>query len=509
MEAKAYFALAVCVALLPCGALAKPPKNAGQHILPITVMINGTRQDVRPPPRLVKGQLLVPVRPILIALGLGFNKQGTHVTTYAGAKTITLTVGSTQAVIDGEPILLEAAPVEIQNVLYAPLRFFALALDAQAVYTPQTRSVDIVSTVVGRSGSGVVSQGGGVEEMGDVTAVDLDSSPPTVTIAYNASARTLPLNVDADVSVHDVNTGTSNPGDLSDVHPGDYADVFLDKAGHIKRIVDAFGSRAGKVAAAATGEIVLNDGHVIVPTSATTITLNGAAAPIGRLAVGDSVMVRYNIDSSEPREIIATRASSGQMPSASAAAITRIDVDPGRPLRRGDRVHVTMHATPGGLASFDIGPYVKNQSLNEYQPGLYAGSYSIPGGVNFADAPIFGHLHVRGIDAPQAESRALVSISTEPPGIVDFAPANGVLINNSRPGIYATFSSGVVPVNPSSAQLIVNGHDVTSESQRTARFIDYIPSVDYGPGEIRVTVRVADLAGNFATKTWSFFIRTR
>ncbi|MBV8723575.1 MAG: hypothetical protein JO277_15600, partial [Candidatus Eremiobacteraeota bacterium] len=78
-----------------------------------------------------------------------------------------------------------------------------------------------------------------------------------------------------------------------------------------------------------------------------------------------------------------------------------------------------------------------------------------------------------------------------------------------RPGIYAAFASGAVPVNASSAQLWVNGRDVTSECVRTAQFIQYLPSYSYGNGPVRVTVRVSDKAGNVTTKTWSFAIRAR
>jgi len=44
---------------------------------------------------------------------------------------------------------------------------------------------------------------------------------------------------------------------------------------------------------------------------------------------------------------------------------------------------------------------------------------------------------------------------------------------------------------------------------RSRRFIDYMPDVDYGNGPVRVTVRVADEAGNTATKSWTFYIKSR
>jgi hypothetical protein len=129
--------------------------------------------------------------------------------------------------------------------------------------------------------------------------------------------------------------------------------------------------------------------------------------------------------------------------------------------------------------------------------------------VNFARAPIFGRLNVHGSDAPQAESSATVTVATEPPSIVDFAPDNGSTVNSSRPSIYATFASGTVEVNASSEKLEVNGHDVTSSSTRTRRFIHYTPGVDFAQGPVRVTVTVSDDAGNTARKSWTFYVGGR
>jgi hypothetical protein len=502
------------VLLLTVGAVPHKPahhkaaKQVGKPVLPIALVLNGTRLSVNPPPVFYKDHLLVPVRRILSALGLTFEKEGRYVRTYAGAKTIELLIGSSVAQIDNQSITLDAPPVEIKNVLYAPLRFFAQALEAQAVYNRQTNSVEIVSTLVGRSGNGIVNNvNGDVQMMGTITSVDLDSDPPTLTLTHNASVRTLSITPSVAVIVQDVNAGTSNSGDLAQLHTGDYAHVYLTKQGTVKRIVDAFGSRSGVIAAIASDQIVLDDGHVIVPSRATTITLNGSDAGVEKLAVGDELMVRYNIDSSEPLQIMATRTSTGSPPPASSVAISGIDVSPNGPLRAGQTLYVTLRGTPGGTASFDIGPYVTNLPLTEQQSGTYTGSYTIERGQNFAGAPILGRLNAHGVDAPQAVSKATVSVSTQPPGIVDFAPDDGNTVNNPRPSIYATFSAGTVDVNPSSARIEVNGHDVTSSALRTARFIHYTPGIDYPSGTMHVTVRVSDVAGNTATKSWTFFIR--
>ncbi|HEV7178782.1 MAG TPA: hypothetical protein VGN11_02860, partial [Candidatus Baltobacteraceae bacterium] len=225
--------------------------------------------------------------------------------------------------------------------------------------------------------------------------------------------------------------------------------------------------------------------------------------------VGDRVTVRYNVETSEVREVLVSRDVAKTVAAANGPAISSVDVDADRPLRAGDSFTITMHGTPHGAASFDLGPYVMNQAMSERTPGFYAGSYTIPRGANFARVPVIGHLRVGGADASDIEASRTISASSTPPGIADFAPNGGAVVNTSYPAIYATFASDAVPVNPSSVILWVNGRDVTANCVRTAQFIQYMPAYAYGNGPVHVTIRVADRAGNTTTKSWTFSIRAR
>ncbi len=146
--------------------------------------------------------------------------------------------------------------------------------------------------------------------------------------------------------------------------------------------------------------------------------------------------------------------------------------------------------------------------MHESSPGVYDGSYVIPRGASFDDVALLGNLSA-GTATAQAPAPQTVSASGTPPGIGDFAPDAGATINTNRPAVYASFVPDAVPVNPASALLWINGRDVTSECVRTAQFIQYMPSYSYPNGNVRVTVRVADLAGNVTSKSWSFTIRGR
>lgn len=497
------FGLLLAAALV--GAAPTPsPKASGP---PIAIEINGVRLPVEPTPILFEGQLFVPVRRTIEALGLQFERHGSHIDTQVGAKSVQLTIGSRVALIDGEATELDAAPIEVKYVLYAPLRFFTQVLGAQATYDRPSHTVSIVAQLVGRTSDGLIVTHTSVERFGTVTAVDIDSDPPTLTLQAGSAVHTVPIGTNALVEMHDVAANVTVGGELGDIRPGDFARIYMTRQGHVQRIEDEFGSYTGRIAAATSTEFVLADGHVIDPDRTTQIILDGSSAQLPDLQVGDLVTVRYNVQTNEVRTILVSRAEKRDTPQANGPAISSVTLDTSHPLRAGDRFTVTMRGTPGGAATFDIGSYVTSIAMTESSSGVYVGSYTIPRGANFSDVPIIGHLRVGGTNASDLAATQTLSASSSPPGVTDFAPDEGAIVNTASPAIYATFSADAVPVNPSSITLWVDGRDVTSESVRSASFIQYFPDYTYRSGPVRVTVRVADLAGNTTTRSWTFTIR--
>lgn len=479
----ALLAAAVFVGAVP----AKPPP-----VKKIAIVINGERLRLDPAPRMAGGSLLVPVRSFVEAIGLDFAAEDGYVVTHVGANRVTLRAGDGGARVIG-------------GTLYAPLRFFTDLLLAQATYDRKADRISIVAQLVGRSGNGISRSEHAVEQVGTVTAVDVDSDPPTITISHNASVRTTPISPNATILLEDVNANVTVPGELTDVRPGDYAHLFGPDIASADRVVDQFGSRVGKVAAVSGGEMVLGDGHVVVPSRNTRVSINGAAATIDDLRPGDSVAVRYNVVTDEVREVLAGRT----IPDSGApSAIASVQTDATGPLRAGSVLAVTLRGTPGGAAQFDVGPYVAGLAMSERSPGVYVGTYRIPDGADFANVPVTGHLRVDGTDYVK-QAPASISASSSPPGIDDVAPDDGATVDSRQPAIFATFVSDAVPVDPSSVRLIVNGHDITASTVRTPDFIHYVPSEPYPDGKVKVTVRAADEAGNVTSRTWSFVIRSR
>ncbi len=476
---------------------------------PIAIVINGVTLPLEPPPRFEHNVLFVPVRRTIEALGLSFDRSGDRIVTQIGAKTVTLKMGSRNALVDNERLLLDAAPIEIASVLYAPLRFFTDVLGAQAHFDRRTNAVTIVAQLVGRSGAGFVSTGSGFERFGTVAAVDILSDPPTLTLGHNGGIKVVPIGSNAIIDMEDVNVDVTTPGELGDVRPGDFARVEMRKDGRVLRVVDEYGSRNGRIVAIGGGDFVLGDGQVIAAGRTTDVSLNGKAAAFTQLQPNDEVTIRYNVETGEVREVLASRAVA-QPPAGSDAGvhITSVETDATRPLRANQSVHVIVRGTAGGSATFDLGADVANHVMQASGPGVYVGSYAIPNGMNFSDAALVAHLTVGNVtvDAPAPQA---ISASSVPPGISDFAPDAGATVNTDRPAVYASFAADAVPVNPSSAFMSLNGRDVTAACVRTAQFIQYLPAYSYPNGEVRVVVRVADEAGNTMTKSWTFNIRSR
>jgi hypothetical protein len=454
----------------------------------IAIVINGDRLPIEPPPRFEGDELYVPVRKTLEALGLPFERSGQGVVTEVGSKTVDV-----------------APTIEIKGVLYAPLRFFTQSLGAQTTFDRRRNTVSIVAQLVGLTADGLVASG--FVRSGTVAAVDVLSDPPTITLGYDSGPRTISIAPNAIIEMEDVAADVISPGELSDVRPGDFARVEMRKDGRVVHVIDAFGSRYGKIVAAAPGQFVLDDGQVIAAGRTTEVALDGKAASFADLRPGDTVSVRYNVETNEVREVLAARSAVTASPAASNA--TTIEDDASRPLRAGDTVRVVLHGAPGGSATFDIGSYVTDQAMHESAAGQYEGTYVIPPGANFAAVPVIGRLTLAGGASSDAIAAQLLSASSTAPGITDYAPEAGSTVNSARPAVYAAFAVGAVPVNASATTLWVNGRDVTADCVRTPGFVQYLPSYSYPDGSIRVTVRVADRAGNVTTKSWAFNIRTR
>jgi hypothetical protein len=513
-------ALLVCALSAPAAAVfaanaapkpAPTPRKLQAIETSIAMAVNGDELPLDPAPRIVGkggGRLVVPVVRIYSALGIAVARNGNQLTASAPGKRIVITIGSANATLDGEPVHMEAPAMSIDATTYVPLRFVADSLGAQATFNARANRVEVVSSLVGRNpGLEQRAAGGASQIVGTVSAVDLNSSPETLTVQRGASVRTIAITSDAKIELQDVIARTSTLAAFTDVHVGDAVSAIVLRDGRVDSVIVRYASRIGTIAAVSGAQFVLNSGFIVSPDPSTTTSLNGEPATFGDLKVGDSVVVRLNPDTNEKRQIIVSRAVAITQTAAGSSAITAFTIDAPHALRAGDSFDIVLHGTPSGRATFDIGTYITGLPLRESDPGVYSARFTVPPNVNFGQTSVYGHLSAGGTDAPRAEAPTLLAVSSTPPQIIDIAPLNGQNINNDRPSIYATFRTPTgVTINPSTAQISVNGLDVTPSATRTDQFIMYSPGVSINDGPVAVQVRVADQAGNVQTRNWSFTI---
>jgi hypothetical protein len=506
-------ALAVCVAAWSVPASAAPaPKKDEAPARVIAIVVNGEELARDPAPRVNGYRVMVPIVRIYSALGINVARDGNTLVASAPSKRITVTIGSRRATVDTRTVMLDYPAAEIEGATYVPLRFVADSLGAQVTYDSRAERVEVVSSIVGRTpGLEQRTPGGSTQIVGTVSAVDLNSAPESVTVTRGPSVRTIAITSDARIVVQDVATRTTTPASLRDVHVGDAVSVILRRDGGVDQVVARYASRAGIIAAVSPSAFVFQSGYVVTPDKTTEITLNGQTATLADLKVGDNVTVRLNPDTGEKRQILVARAMPSTPTPAGSAQITDIAVTAKGPLRAGDSFVVTLHGTPGGKATFDIGTYLTGLPLPEAAPpGTYTTKYTVPQGINFNRTTVYGHLNVGGSDAPRAEAAQLVAVTTTQPQIVDIAPPNGSTVNNNKPSIYATYRSPTdAGINPSSVRIEVNGLDVTASSTRTDQFITYSPGAPLADGPVTVIVTIADNAGNTQKRQWTFNVRTR
>ncbi len=512
-----------CILLAPAAspALGAPKKEQAESpTRTISIAINGEPLATSSPPLAVRGRLLVPLREVFAGLGIGVTRSGQTITGRLPNGTVTVRVGSARVDVSGEPVLLDAPVSDIDGTTYMPLRLVTAALGATATYDQRGANVQIVSTFIGRNGGAELRrQGGGSDVQGVVSAIDVNSAPPSLTVVRGGTARTIAVTSSAKIWIEDVAIHAQQRSALEAIRVGDAVHAILASDGRVLSIFDFYKSTNGTVTAVGQSSVVLASGRVVTPGGATEVTLNGTTAKLADLKAGDYLTVRSNPESGELRQIVASRTLAavaqgsplpGASPTAADVTIASVSISAARPLRAGERFDVSMRGTPGGRATFDIGDYLTALPMNETQAGTYTGSFTIPGRFNVAQVPVYGRLTLGRGPGARAEASQTLSATTVPPTIGEIAPPQGQTVNNVRPSIYATFGtpSGIA-ISQSSIALVVNGHDVTSSSTRSGGFVTYTPGVDLPEGPVTVAVRVADAAGNAATKSWTFAIKTR
>jgi len=497
------------------GRAARPPARAERLARPIALVVNGEAVETSTPPLRVDGRLVFPLRDVFAALGISLVRSGNMIAFGVPTGSASVEVDSSTATVNGKTVPLGSPVFDRDGTTYAPLRLATAVVGAQTAYDRGGDTVQISSAFVGRSGPTQAARpGGGSDVQGVVSAIDMNSSPHSITIVRGGNPATIALTSDAKLWYEDVAIRVQTRATVSGVRVGDAVHAILARDGRVLAIYDFFRSTSGTIAARSTASLVLQNGRVVTPGPDTTITRNDAPVALSDLRVGDAVTVRSNPESGELRGVVASGPASATAAPVAAApgtpTIASVALSADRPLRAGQSFEITLAGTPGGAATFDLGDYLTALPMRETTAGRYVGRFTIPERFDLAQVPVYGRLVVLGQSAPRVAAARTLSATTVPPSIGEIAPAPGRRTTNPRPSIYATFRAPTdVGIDAASVTISVDGHDVTSEAVRTDRFVTYTPARDRPDGPMTVEVKVADDAGNASSKTWTFAIDAR
>jgi hypothetical protein len=107
----------------------------------VSVTLNGAPLALNPPPQERVGRVFVPLRGVFEQLGASVVYQNGTINAQGHGRAVSLQIGSTQALVNGQPQTLDAAPFIIGASTYVPLRFVSQALGATVNYDASNRIV--------------------------------------------------------------------------------------------------------------------------------------------------------------------------------------------------------------------------------------------------------------------------------------------------------------------------------------------------------------------------------
>ncbi len=136
------------------------------------------------PPIVQNGRVFVPLRGVFEQLGASVVYNSGQINATGNGRTISLTIGSTTAVVNGKQQILDVAPFVVGDRTLVPLRFIAQSLGAQVNWDDSSNSVTILSS--GRNPHPVAPPA-------PVSGVTFATKAPTGTIFTNQPVSQLPV----------------------------------------------------------------------------------------------------------------------------------------------------------------------------------------------------------------------------------------------------------------------------------------------------------------------------
>ncbi len=117
--------------------------SLAQEPVEISIVINGQALSADPPPRMVEGRVLIPLRKVFSALGADVKYENKIITAKRGERVVVLSPNQPSATIDDKAVELDVPPLLFDSSTYVPLRFVAQALGDSVVYDGKAKTITV------------------------------------------------------------------------------------------------------------------------------------------------------------------------------------------------------------------------------------------------------------------------------------------------------------------------------------------------------------------------------
>jgi hypothetical protein len=473
----------------------------------IRVVVDGQPVVFDVPPVEVQGRVLVPLRGVFERLGayVQYDAATRTVEAQRGPTTVQLRLGSRVAYMNGVPTTLDVPALSVRGRTLVPLRFVGESLGAVVDWDGSARVV-LVTTGAAPIPRATPAPPATRPSVVEGVLVAVNAAQGRITVQREHLAYTFAVTVDTAITRVNVDTNAGGSVSLAELRPGDQVRVTVDDRNRAVAIRATYRTASGRVEAVTASLLVLEDGRSFRFASSVEVTVDGREVRVGDLRAGMAGSLRLNPETNEVWAVEARQAAAAPAPPGPGpVAVTSFTHDAERPLRAGDVLTVTLRGTAGGRATFSIGDRIRDVAMNETQPVVYVGSYTVRPGDNVVNVPVLGRLVVGNATSPLVQSGAPVTLDTAAPRVVDVAPPAGVRVTNNRPNIVVVADDGEGS-GVASFRLVVRGEDVTAQATRSDRIISYAPPQAFRDGQVTARVRLVDRAGNAREFRWSFTV---
>ena len=490
------------------------------------------------PPVNAGGRLLVPLRAIFESLGATVNYSNGTIRATRGSTNLELSLGSDQAIINGQRSTLDVPAQAVFGRTLVPLRFVGEAFGATVNYNPVTQAVTIsAAPATGAPATGtpttpVYNVPGGTSVAGSL--LNVNAAANTVTINDNGQTRIFPLAPGA-VALSQLSIAPT-PGAtplrqpargiaLNSLDNGDDVRLNLDNTGRVTQIITAATVVVARVQFGSGNTIILDDDRETTLTlgpALSYVDAQGRPATSVNLRAGDSVALFlsrenrtvYRVSAYAPDYTPSANTGTpaplpgGGVPNNNAPQIQLVSHSAAGPLKAASRLDVAVRATTGQRIAFSLGAKIQNVPLYESttQPGVYNGSYTVKAGDDVLDARVLARLTAANGFEDTAQSVESVTIDTVAPNVYGTFPANNGVVNVNQPNIVVLANDLNGSGLGGATMEIVNGNLRIPVQATVAP--ESVSAVAPQPlsGLVNVRAVISDKAGNSAISNFSFTV---